>query len=72
MPRRLDARDTAFATAFAELVDDRREATVDVSAAVTAILADVRARGDAALLDYTARFDRVNVDTVAALRVMPD
>ncbi|MSO81631.1 MAG: histidinol dehydrogenase [Alphaproteobacteria bacterium] len=72
MPRRLDVRDTVFATAFAELVDDRREATVDVSAAVTAILADVRTRSDAALLDYTARFDRVNVDTVAALRVLPD
>ncbi|MGE0254378.1 MAG: histidinol dehydrogenase [Alphaproteobacteria bacterium] len=69
MPRRLDARDPAFAAAFADLVDDRREAAVDVSAAVTAILADVRARGDAALLDYTARFDRVNVASVDALRV---
>ncbi|MBM3558996.1 MAG: histidinol dehydrogenase [Alphaproteobacteria bacterium] len=72
MPRRLDARDPTFAAAFATLVDDRRETAVDVSAAVATIIADVRARGDAALLDYTARFDRVNVVTVSALRVGAD
>jgi histidinol dehydrogenase len=38
---------------------------------VAAILADVKARGDAALLEYTRRFDRVEARTVAALEVAP-
>lgn len=58
MPLRLDTRDTGFAAAFTALVDGRREADEDVSRDVTAIVADVRARGDAALADYTKRFDR--------------
>jgi histidinol dehydrogenase len=40
-----------------------------VEAAVAAILADVRARGDAAVLDYTVRFDRVRAQSVAALEL---
>jgi histidinol dehydrogenase len=57
MPLRLDSRDPGFAAAFAALVDDRREADEDVSRDVTAILKRVRAEGDAALADYTRRFD---------------
>ncbi len=56
--QRLDSRDPGFATAFAALVDDRRHSDADVARDVAAIIADVRARGDAALADYTARFDR--------------
>ena len=55
--QRLDSREPGFAAAFARLVSDRRENDADVASAVTAIIADVRARGDAALADYTARFD---------------
>ncbi|HMN72037.1 MAG TPA: histidinol dehydrogenase, partial [Rhodoblastus sp.] len=44
--------------AFDALVDDRRESASDVSADVAAIVARVKAEGDAALADYTARFDR--------------
>jgi histidinol dehydrogenase len=44
----------------------KREEAEDVDAAVAAIIADVRARGDAALLDLTQRFDRVRP---ASLRV---
>lgn len=40
-----------------------------VDAAVADILADVKARGDAALLEYTRRFDRIEADSVAALEV---
>jgi len=55
-----------FEADFAALLDQTRETTERVDHAVAAILADVRARGDAALLDYTARFDRL---TLAADRL---
>lgn len=62
MPLRLDSRDPGFAAAFTALVDARREADGDVSRDVSAIVADVRVRGDAALADYTRRFDRHDLD----------
>ncbi|HUD94984.1 histidinol dehydrogenase [Sphingobium sp.] len=58
MPLKLSTTDADFASAFAALVDARREADEDVSRDVTAILKRVRAEGDAALADYTQRFDR--------------
>jgi len=60
--RRLDASAPGFAAAFDALVDDRRESASDVSADVSAIIARVKAEGDAALADYTARFDRFDLD----------
>ncbi len=54
---RLSTRDPGFEAAFARLVRDRRESTGDVSRDVSQIIADVRRRGDAALIDLTARFD---------------
>jgi histidinol dehydrogenase len=68
MPLRLDARAEGFGAQFAKLVDSRRGAAADVGAAVAAILAEVRARGDAALIDFTERFDRVRLPP-DALRV---
>lgn len=62
MPLRLDTTDGDFAAAFTALVDARREADEDVSRDVTAILKAVRAGGDAALADYTQRFDRHDLD----------
>ena len=64
MPQRLDASAPGFATAFAAIVDSRRDSDGDVAADVAAIIADVRARGDAAVADLTARFDRVDLDAV--------
>src|SRR3546814_16604210 len=61
MPLRLDSADRGFEAAFAELLDSKREAAADVDAAVAALLAEVRTRGDAALLDYTRRFDRLHL-----------
>ena len=61
MARRLNQADPDFEAAFALLLDDKRETAQDVNDAVFAILADVRRRGDAALLDYTSRFDRHSV-----------
>ena len=60
--RRLDASEPGFAAAFEMLVNDRRESTSDVSADVAAIIARVKAEGDAALADYTAKFDRFDLD----------
>ena len=55
---RLATSDNGFAAAFARLVDDRRESDAGVAHTVAEIIADVRARGDIALAEYTARFDR--------------
>jgi histidinol dehydrogenase len=68
MPVRLDTREPGFAAAFAALLAKRREAAADVEATVRAILSDVRQRGDRALIDYTARFDRLAL-TPQRLRV---
>jgi histidinol dehydrogenase len=60
--RRLDASAPGFAAEFDALVNDRRESASDVSADVAAIIARVKAEGDAALADYTAKFDRFDLD----------
>jgi histidinol dehydrogenase len=62
MPLRLDSRDPGFGGAFTALVDGRREADADVSRDVAAIIARVRAEGDAAIANYTKRFDRHDLD----------
>ncbi len=61
--RRLSTSTTDFAGAFATLLAEKREAATDVSAAVATIIADVQARGDAALIDLTKRFDRFELST---------
>ncbi|MBO0711547.1 MAG: histidinol dehydrogenase [Acetobacteraceae bacterium] len=68
--RVLTTRDPGFEPAFVALLAEARETTERVDAAVAAILADVRARGDAALCAYTARFDRVSL-SAETLRVSP-
>lgn len=55
---RLDSRTPDFAAAFETLVNARRESDADVSRDVAAILVRVRAEGDTALAELTARFDR--------------
>ncbi|GGC40230.1 histidinol dehydrogenase [Siccirubricoccus deserti] len=66
---RLDARTAEFEAGFAALLDQARETTARVDAAVAEIIAAVRARGDAALLDCTARFDGWTPAGVGALKV---
>ena len=68
--KRLSTADAGFAAAFDALLNEARETTARVDAAVAAIIAEVRANGDAALCAYTARFDRLELDP-AALRVTP-
>ncbi len=59
MPVFLTTTDPDFETAFAGLLGRKREADEDVDQAVAAIITDVRARGDQAVIDLTARFDRL-------------
>jgi histidinol dehydrogenase len=68
MPQFLATSDEGFEPAFQALLSQKREDSPDVDEAVAAIIADVRARGDAALLDLTARFDRLPL-TADRLRI---
>ncbi|MBO6946550.1 MAG: histidinol dehydrogenase [Rhodospirillales bacterium] len=68
MPLRLDQRDADFETRFRAFLTEKRETEADVVDAVKAILSDVRERGDAALIEYTTKFDRFPL-TLETLRV---
>ncbi|MCF4165567.1 histidinol dehydrogenase [Zavarzinia compransoris] len=72
MPRDLTTRSPDFAAEFEALISAKREMSEDVDAAVAAIVADVKARGDAAVLDYTNRFDRVAFEAIEDLRIGPN
>jgi histidinol dehydrogenase len=61
MPMFLDTADTGFAAAFDALLGMKREESEDVDRDVAAIIADVRARGDQAVIDLTAKFDRLTL-----------
>jgi histidinol dehydrogenase len=61
MPVFLDTAAPEFDTAFAALLSAKREEAAEVDAAVAAILSDVRSRGDAALIELTARYDRLDL-----------
>ena len=64
MAIRLDIRSASFAQEFRRFLDTKREASADVEATVRAIVADVATRGDRAVKDYTAKFDRLDLDGV--------
>jgi len=61
MPLRLDAAAADFTARFDALVEGRRETAADVDADAAAILAAVAREGDAAVLRYTAKFDRLTL-----------
>jgi len=69
--RRLDTRAADFERDFAQLNAVELATDPAIESSVEQILADVRTRGDAALLEYTARFDMLRVDAVAALEITP-
>ncbi|MGZ5920852.1 MAG: histidinol dehydrogenase [Rhizomicrobium sp.] len=68
MARRLDTKDKSFAADFEALLFAKREIEEDVALAVRGLIADVRMRGDAALVDLTNKFDRASI-TAADLKV---
>jgi histidinol dehydrogenase len=68
MPRRLDAGAAGFEADFAALIMGKRELEEDVDQAVAAIIARVRAEGDAALIELTRKFDRFEL-TPATIRI---
>jgi histidinol dehydrogenase len=70
MPVRLDRSSADFATRFAGFLAIKREVSADIELATRAIVDDVAARGDAALIEATAKFDRLELDA-SRLRVTP-
>ena len=65
MPMFLSTFDADFEARFTALLGMKREEAEDVDQAVAAIIADVRARGDLALRELTARFDRLELGELA-------
>ncbi len=68
MPIRLDDSTADFESAFRDLLSAKREVSEEVDRVVADIIAAVRERGDAAVIDYTRRFDELGL-TEATLRV---
>ncbi len=68
MPKRLNTANQDFEADFERLLTASREEKVNVDGTVAGILADVKARGDAALSDLTLKFDRLDL-TKTAMRV---
>ena len=71
MPIRLESSARDFDQQFAAFLSTKREASADVEAVVRDIIADVVARGDAALVDLSRRFDRVDL-AQTGLRITAD
>src|ERR1700716_152282 len=59
MPVRLDSSSADFAKRFGEFLAIKREVSADIESATRAIVDDVAARGDAALIEATRKFDRL-------------
>lgn len=71
MAARLNSTDASFAEQFSAMLGAKREDAQDVNSAVSEILADVRARGDEAVIEYTEKFDRFSVNELG-LQITPD
>ena len=69
MPVFLTSSDANFEQSFTALLGAKREDSPDVDAIVADIIADVRHRGDAALLELTEKFDRLALKDANALRI---
>lgn len=70
MPIRLDSQAPGFAGKFEAFLATKRETSIDVETAVRNIVDDVIARGDAALIDLTRKFDRVDL-AQTGVKVVP-
>jgi len=67
---RLDAANAGFEAALARLLDRVPQASAEVAAGAAQIVDDVRARGDAALLEHTARLDALAVKSARDLEIV--
>lgn len=72
MPIRLDTHAPDFAERFRAFLDTKRETAADVEKDVRAIIADVIARGDDALIDFTRKFDRVDLGKLGLRVTAPE
>jgi len=63
MPVFLNTKDADFNASFTAFLSNKRETTVEVDDTVAAIITDVRTRGDAAVMDLTAKFDHFDLTT---------
>jgi histidinol dehydrogenase len=70
MPIRLDTDSADFTARFSAFLAMKREVSADIETATRAIVDDVAARGDAALIEATRKFDRLELDA-SGLRVTP-
>lgn len=71
MPLRLDSNDADFATRFTAFLAMKREVSADIDAAARTIVDDVAKRGDAALVEATRKFDRLDI-SADGLRIPAD
>lgn len=71
MINRLDIADSDFDVALTRLLSWESEQDEGIARSVRSIIADVRSRGDAALLDYTRQFDRLDCTDASGLRLEP-
>tara|TARA_R110002049_G_scaffold8842_1_gene46899 strand:- start:1865 stop:3157 length:1293 start_codon:yes stop_codon:yes gene_type:complete len=69
MPLKLNIEDPDFEADFTALLNQKRDEDKNVDTVAADILNDVRKRGDAALLDYTRKFDRLDIADATALRI---
>ena len=72
MAKRLNFASADFLDAFERLLGSKREADSDLHDAVAGIIADIRGRGDDALLAFTAKYDGLAVGSVAELALSAD
>ena len=70
--RRLNTQQPDFAAKFSELVAVDSSVDPEITRRAEAIVQDVRARGDEAVLEYTNRFDHMDAKSVAEFRLTED
>lgn len=70
--RKISSRDANFKNELSKLLAFEESADETLEATVAAILKDVRQRGDAAVLEYTAKFDRLSLANAAAMELSRD
>ena len=72
MSKRLNFVSADFSESFEQLLASKRESHCDIHDAVAEIIADIRGRGDEALLAFTERYDGFAVGSVAELAISGD